>query len=113
MEELSFLLIALGASGIFIGWNLYQRTLSKMIEHIKINHYEIWLNLNCPMGKSPPDPLMSHPQMRKFILNKDYEAYSDLFLKEIGDVVRQRLLFSVFCFICLLAGIVLFMINVV
>ena len=54
---------------------------------------------------------MSNPQIRKFILNKEYEAYSDLFLKEIGDVVRQRLLFSVFCFICLITGLALFTIS--
>ena len=111
MKEFYLLLAAFGASGTFISWFLYQRTLSRMIEHIKINHYEIWLNLKCPIGKSPPDPIMSNPQIRKFILNKEYEAYSDLFLKEIGDVVRQRLLFSVFCFICLITGLALFTIS--
>ena len=107
MKEYSLLLIAFGASGTFVGWVLYQFSLAKLIEHIKINHYEIWLNLNCPIGKSPPDPFMSYPQVRRFILKKEYRSYTDLFLKEIGDVVRMRLIFSIFCFICLVVGIVL------
>lgn len=108
MKEIYLLLAAFGASGTFISWVLYQRTLSRMIEHIKINHYEIWLNLKCPIGKSPPDPIMSYPEVRKFIYKKEYATYTDLFLKEIGDVVRQRLIFSIFCFMCLVVGIVLF-----
>lgn len=108
MEEFSLLLTAFGAGGAYIGWFLYQRSLSRMIEHIKINHYEIWLNLKCPIGKSPPDPFMSYLEVREFVLKKEYETYTDLFLKEIGDVARQRLIFSVFCFMCLILGIVLF-----
>ena len=107
MQEYSLLLIAFGASGTFVGWFLYQRSLSRMIEHIKLNHYEIWLNLNCPIGKSPPDPILSSAKVRKFILSKEYATYTDLFLKEVGDVVRLRLIFSVFCFICLVFGILL------
>lgn len=79
-----------------------------MIEHIKLNHYKIWLTLGCPIGKSPPDPFISNPQVRNFILKKEYGSYTDLFLKEIGDVVRQRLFFSVFCLLCLVVGIVLY-----
>lgn len=111
MKDFYLLLAAFGASGTFISWFLYQRSLSRMIEHIKINHYEIWLNLKCPIGKSPPDPILSYPEVRKFILEKEYGTYTDLFLKEIGDVVRQRLIFSIFCFMCLLVGIVLFIIS--
>ena len=109
MQEYSLLLIAFGACGTFVGWFLYQRSLSRMIEHIKLNHYEIWLNLNYPIGKRPPDPILSSSKVRKFILSKEYGAYTDLFLKEVGDVVRLRLIFSAFCFLCLLAGIVLLM----
>ncbi|MGI9227277.1 MAG: hypothetical protein ACR2PU_00655 [Gammaproteobacteria bacterium] len=111
MKEFYLLLTAFGASGTFIGWFLYQRSLSRMVGHIKVNHYEIWLNLNCPIGKSPPDPILNNLQVRKFIIKKEYGTYTDLFLKEIGDVVRQRLIFSVFCFICLVVGIVLFTIT--
>ena len=111
MKEFSLLLTAFGASGTFVGWVLYQRSLYRMIEHIKVNHYEIWLNLNCPIGKSPPDPILNHPQVRKFIINKVYGTYTDLFLKEIGDVVRLRFIFSVFCLLCLVVGIVLFIIT--
>ena len=107
MQEYSLLLIAFGASGTFVGWFLYQRSLSRMIEHIKLNHYEIWLNLNCPIGKSPPDPILSSAKVRKFILSKEYATYTDLFLKEVGDVVRLRLIFSIFCFICLVFGVLL------
>ena len=110
MEEYSSLLIAFGTSGAFIGWFLFQRTLSKMIEHIKVNHYEVWLSLKCPIGKSPPDPIIASPEILKFIFNKEYEAYTDLFLKEIGDVARLRLIFSVFCLICLFIGIAWFLI---
>lgn len=108
MKEYSLLLIGFGASCGFVGWFLYQRSLSRMIEHIKINHYEIWLNLSCPIGKSPPDPFISNPEVRNFIFRKQYLSYTDLFLKEIGDIVRLRLIFSIFCFICLVVGIVLF-----
>ncbi len=108
MKDISTLIIAFGASGAFLGWFLYQRSLIRMIEHIKVNHYEVWLNLGCPIGKSPPDPFMSYPQVRSFILNKEYDAYTDLFLKEIGDIVRLRLFFSVFCLLCLMIGIVLY-----
>ncbi len=111
MQEYSLLLIAFGASGAFVGWFLYQRSLSRMIEHIKLNHYEIWLNLNCPIGKSPPDPVLNNPKVRKFILSKEYETYTDLFLKEVGDIVRLRLIFSIFCFICLIFGILLLTIS--
>jgi hypothetical protein len=108
MKENSLLLIAFGASGAFVGWFLFQRSLKRMIEHIKVNHYEIWLNLDCPLGKSPPDPVLGNTKIRKFILKKEYGTYTDLFLKEIGDIVRLRLIFSAFCFICLIAGILLF-----
>ena len=111
MDEYYLLLIAFGASGVFVGRYLYQRSLYRMIEHIKVNHYEIWLNLSCPIGRSPPDPILGNPKVRKFILNKEYETYTDLFLKEIGDVVRLRLIFSIFCFICLVIGIFLFTIT--
>ena len=111
MQEYYLLLIAFGASGTFVGWFLYQRSLSRMIEHIKLNHYEIWLNLSCPMGKSPPDRFLSSSKVRKFILSEEYATYTDLFLKEIGDVVRLRLIFSIFCFICLVFGILLFSID--
>lgn len=110
MGEYSLFLTAFGASGTFVGWFLYQRSLARMIEHIKINHYEIWLNLSCPIGKSPPDPFMGTPQVRKFILKREYRSYTDLFLKEIGDVVRLRLIFSIFCFICFMVGVVLLLI---
>ena len=110
MQDYSLLLIAFGASGTFVGWFLFQRSLSRMIEHIKINHYEIWLNLDCPIGKSPPDPVLGSPKTRKFILSKEYGTYTDLFLKEIGDIVRLRLIFSIFCFICLVTGTIFFII---
>jgi len=109
MKDISTLIISIGASGAFLGWFLYQRSLIRMVEHIKVNHYQIWLNLGCPIGKTPPDPFMSYPQVRDFIIKREYGSYTDLFLKEIGEVVRLRLLFSVFCLLCLMIGIVLYL----
>lgn len=60
-----------------------------MIEHIKINHYEIWLNLSCTIGKSPPDPFIGTPPARKFILKGEYGTYTDLFLLEINVDLYQ------------------------
>jgi hypothetical protein len=111
MKDIAILIISFGATGTFLGWFLYQRSLARMIEHIKLNHYEIWLNLGCLIGKSPPDPFMGNPQLRNFIIKKDYASYTDLFLKEIGDVVKQRLLFSIFCLMCLATGIFLYLVG--
>ena len=108
MKDISILIIFFGASGVFLGWFLYQRSLIRMIEHIKVNHYQIWLSLGCPIGKSPPDPFMSYPQVRDFIVKREYGSYTDLFLKEIGEVVRLRMIFCIFCLLCLVIGVVLY-----
>ena len=112
MKDFSYLLSAFGGSCGFIVLFLYQRSLSVLMQYMKTNHHNIWLSLNKPDDNKILDSFIGNQKTRKFVINKHYEKYTDVFLNKLGSVLRVRLLFILFCLICLVTGIILFTISI-
>ena len=111
MKEFSLMLMAFGGSCAYIAWFLYKRTMRILFEYIKINHHELWLELNCTRNNKLLDSIIENQKTRDFILNRRYEIIPDTFLKDLSSVARVRLFFIIFCFICFAIGIIIFGIS--
>lgn len=111
MREISQFLMAFGAICGIAAWFLYQKTLSRLILHLRTDHYALWEALGSPDADSPPHSSMANSKLRRFILRKQYEGNADIFIKNMGSLLRQRLLFSFFCLACLTVGIILFLLS--
>ena len=101
---------SLTAFGVVCGiaaWFLFQKTASKLIQHLRANHAQIWEDLGRPKSDDPPLNALTNIKFRNYILQKEYRSSSDLFVNNMGALLRQRLLFSLFCLICAIAGVVL------
>ena len=107
MYGFSQFLIAFGGACGIAAWFLFQKTLSRLVQHLETNHNQTWKNLDRPNVDSPPHSAITNIKLRQYILQKEYESSSDLFVKNMGGLLRQRLLFSLFCLVCLMAGTVL------
>lgn len=99
--------MAFGGTCGFATWFLYQKSLSKLILHISTNHKDLWANLGNPEENIPAYQSLFNTNLRQFISQKKYESNSDVFIKNQGSLVRQRLLFCIFCLVCLLIGLML------
>ncbi len=111
MKDFSLFLIAFGGGCGLIGWFLYQKSLSKLIQHIRTSHNDLWSNLGSPEDNIVPYRSILNTNLREFIFQKKYETYSDFFINKQGDLVRYRILFCMFCLGCLLLGLVLFLVS--
>ena len=112
MYNFSQFLIAFGAVCGIATWYLCQKTLSKLVQYLQINHNHIWETLDCPHVDSPPYSAMMNTKLRQYILQKKYAGGSDLFVQNMGGLLRQRLLFVLFCLVCLLMGLILMLIAI-
>lgn len=105
-------LIAFGAVCGIATWFLFQTTLSKLVQYLQTNHNQIWEALDSPRVDSPPYSAMTNTKLRQYILQKKYEGNSDLFVENMGGLLRQRLLFVLFCLVCLIMGLILMLIAI-
>ena len=112
MYEFSQFFIAFGAVCGIAVWFLFQKTLSKLVQYLQTNHNQAWVNLDCPNVNSPPYHAITNTKLREYILQKEYADSHDQFVKNMGGLLRQRLFFSLFCLICLMAGLILMLIAV-
>ena len=110
MYALSEFLIAFGGICGIAAWFLFHKALSGLIQHLQGSHNQIWVSLGRPKVDSPAYSAILNSKLRQYILEKEYMTSADLFVKNIGGLLRQRLLFSLFCFICLMAGIIFLLI---
>lgn len=107
MYALSQFLIAFGVVCGIAAWFLFHKALAGLIQHLQGSHNQVWESLGRPSIDSPAYSAILSSKLRQYILQKEYMTSADLFLKNIGALLRQRLLFSLFCLICLVAGIIL------
>lgn len=112
MFDFSQYLIAFGAVCGIAAWFLFQTTLSKLVQYLQTNHNQIWEALDYPHADSPPYSAMRNTKLRQYILQKRYAGSSDLFVQNMGGLLRQRLLFSLFCLVCLIMGLILMLISI-
>lgn len=110
MHGFSQFLIAFGVTCGIAAWFLFQKSLSKFVKHLQAEHYQTWQDLSHPDKESPPYNAITNPKLRQYILQKEYEGSSDFYVKSLGGLLRQRLLFSLFCLGCLIVGIFLMLI---
>ena len=112
MFDFSQFLIAFGAVCGIAVWFLFQTTLAKFIQYIQTNHNLIWEVLGRPKVNSPPYRAIMNIKLRQYILQKEYAGNTDMFVQNMGALLRQRLLFSFFCLICLVTGLILMVIAI-
>ena len=106
MHSFSQFLIAFGSIIGIATWYLFQNTLTSFISHMQRNHIHIWEELDCPEPKNPAYKSIFNPKLRRYIIQKEYSNSADIFFKDMGALLRQRLLFCLFCLACLFAGII-------
>ena len=107
MYAFSQYLIAFGVICGIAGWFLFQKSSLILIQHLENNHKHIWDNLDLQNLYNHPHKAIMNTRYRQYIINKKYEESPDLFVKNMGRLVRQRLLFILLCLFCLISGIVL------
>ena len=112
MFDISQFLIAFGAVCGIAAWFLFQTTLSKFFQYLQTNHNQIMEALDYPHVESPPYSAIMNTKLRHYILQKKYAGSSDLFVQNMGGLLRQRLLFSLFCLVCLIMGLILMLISI-
>ena len=114
MNNILQFLIAFGVVCGIAAWFLYQKTLSKFILHVQMDHRDLWQNLGSPDINSPPIRSIMNPDLRQYIWQKKYASNVDTFVVNMGNLLRQRLLFCLFCLICVAVGLVLLLVvNVI
>lgn len=111
MHDFSQFLIAFGGTCGIAAWFLLKKTFSKLAQYLQTSHSQTWQYLGRPTVNSPPLSTVTNNKIRHYILNKEYDSSSDMFVKNMGSLIRQRLLFSLFCLACLIAGIILMIIT--
>ena len=111
MISISQFLIAFGVVCGIAAWFLYQKTLSRFILHIQTDHRELWQQLGSLDRNSPPVRSIMNPDLRQYIWRKKYVDNVDLFVVNMGSLLRQRLLFCLFCLTCLAGGIILLLVS--
>lgn len=107
MYVFSQYLIAFGAICGIAAWFLFQKSYLILIQHLENNHKHTWEYLDLQNVKSHPHNAIMNAKFRQYIINKKYEEDSDLFVKNMGRLIRQRLLFILLCLFCLISGLVL------
>lgn len=112
MNGFSQFLIAFGGLCGIAAWFLFQKTLYKFIQHLRRNHYQTWEDLGRPDIECPPHHAITNTKLRKYILQEEYASSTDLLVTNMGGLLKQRLLFSLFCLFCLIAGVVLMLITI-
>ena len=110
MQVVAQFLMAFGIICGIAAWFLFQKSLSRFMQHLQTDHKQVWEHLGSPEINSPPHTAITNLRLRQYILRKEYMGSADLFVQNMGNLLRQRLLFSFFCLACLLAGIILFLI---
>ncbi len=112
MHGFSLFLIAFGGACGIAAWFLFQKTLSRLVQHLQRDHNQTWIDLGRPNVDSPAYSAISNTKLRQYILKKEYVGSTDLFVQDIGGLLRQRLLFCLFCLVCLIVGIVLMLMAI-
>jgi hypothetical protein len=107
MYVFSQYLIAFGAICGIAAWFLFQKSFHILIQHLENNHKHTWGYLGLQNVKSHPHNAIMNAKFRQYVINKKYEESSDLFVKNMGRLIRQRLLFILLCLFCLISGLVL------
>jgi hypothetical protein len=91
-------------------WFLLHKTLLIFVQHLQRAHNRVWEKLDRPNVDSPRHIAFTSVKLRQYILHKEYAVSSDLFVNNMGGLLRQRLLFCYFCLGCLIVGIGLMLI---
>ena len=112
MFDFSQFLIAFGAVCGIATWFLFQKTLSKLVQYLQTNHNQVWEFFDHPNVDSPPYSAITNTKLRLYILQKEYAGSSDLFVQNMGGLLRQRLLFSLFCLVFLMTGLIVMMLAI-
>lgn len=112
MLDFSQFLIAFGVACGIAAWYLFQNTLTKLIQHIQTSHKHVWSALGHPKVNDPSLRAISNIRLRRYILQKEYAKSPDFFVQNMGELLRQRLIFSLFCIACLIIGITLMLIAI-
>lgn len=110
MNVFSQFLISFGIVFGIAAWFLLHKTLIIFVQHMHRNHNQLWQNLDCPNNDSPHHIAFTSVKLRQYILQKKYQLSSDLFLNDMGQLIRQRILFCIFCLGCLILGVALMLI---
>jgi len=110
MYAFSQFLIAFGGVCGIAAWFLFHKTLPGLIRHLQGNHNQTWESLGRPNVDSSAYSAIMNSKLRQYILQKKYMSNADLFVTNIGGLLRQRLLFSLFCLICVIVGIIFMLI---
>ena len=105
--SLAQFLIAFGVIFGLAGWYLYQKSLAKLIEHLKVNQRTTWEALGSPATNIDPVTSLQSDHLRNYITQQQYQSSEDVFVRKLGNVIRQKLLFCLFCLVCFLLGLIL------
>ena len=111
MKDFSLFLIAFGGIVGFAGWFLYQKSLARFIQQIKSSHHSLWVKLGSPDENIAAYHSLLNTNLRQYITQQHYKTCDDLFVNNQGNLIRQRLLFILFCLVCLVIGIVLYILS--
>ena len=110
MNDISQFLIAFGVVFGIATWFLLHKTLLIFVQYLQKDHNQVWENLDRPTVDSPRHIAFTSVKLRQYIFQKEYALSSDLFVNNMGGLLRQRLLFCYFCLGCLIVGISLMLI---
>ncbi len=113
MNNLAQFLIAFGAVCGIAAWFLFQKALPGLVQRLQTDHISMWEKIGCPDSKSPAYQAVINAKFRQYILGKEYSFSHDIFVKEIGALLRQRLLFCFFCVVCMSLGVLLSLVNII
>lgn len=107
MTEISQFLIGFGVVfGIALLFFM-RKTINLFLQHMQRNDHQLWQSLDSPNTDSSHHIAITNQRLRQYILQKKYLLSSDLFLKDMGALLRRRLVFFYFCLGCLLLGLFL------